>query len=141
MFFLGCLTIFQILCFLTAANAAAGTQSFNQGGGFGGFPGGGFSGSASNAAASSQTFNQVKLKKYETLNILTKMQSCVFREVVSAHTAEAAVCPVQLLTVRFNSLLYSIFLSNIFETKNSCCFHPELQPGRFRRWWPFRISC
>lgn len=46
--------------YVTAANAGASSQTFNQGGGgFGNPYGGGFSGSASNAAASSQSFNQV----------------------------------------------------------------------------------
>lgn len=47
--------IYWSLIQFLAANAGASSQSFNQGGGFGG----GLSGSSSNAAASSQTFNQV----------------------------------------------------------------------------------
>lgn len=46
----------------SAAQAGASSQTFNQGGGGFGHPGGfggGFSGSSANAAASSQSFNQV----------------------------------------------------------------------------------
>lgn len=49
-----------ILFFNAAANAAASSQSFNQGG-FSPFGGGGFSGSSANAAAQSQSFNAVSL--------------------------------------------------------------------------------